>query len=179
MIVVGWARRCRLEGGRDARVGEPDAQGQQAAEQRARCRPRQHISSAAARDPVVRRPRRCSSPCHRELVCPRATWLTHLTTNASLRARYGTLGLSLSLFFFFPSQRETTYLTRARSLGEHSTFLKEHHRLTARDGRTLSRARSLSRHTAHTIAESIFERNIDSPASRERETLVLILAALP
>lgn len=56
MIVAVGARRCRLEGGRDARVGEPDAQGQQPAEQRAR---RQHISSVADRPVVVRRrPRR-------------------------------------------------------------------------------------------------------------------------
>lgn len=57
MIVAVGARRCRLEGGRDARVGEPDAQGhQQPAKQRAR---RQHISSATDRPVVVRRcPRR-------------------------------------------------------------------------------------------------------------------------
>jgi len=57
MIVAVGARRCRLEGGREARVGEPDAQGQQPAEQRARPRPRQHISSAAARPVGHRRPR--------------------------------------------------------------------------------------------------------------------------
>lgn len=71
MIVAVGARRCRLEGGRDARVGEPDAQGQQPAEQRARRRPRQHISSAADR-PVVRRRTRRRRRCH-GIVYPRAT----------------------------------------------------------------------------------------------------------
>jgi len=67
----------------------------------------------------------------------------------------------------------------ARALRSTLRFLKEHRRLTA--GRTLSLARALAslarsfahshsrrRHTAHTIAESIFERNIDLPESGER-----------
>jgi len=47
--MIEGARRCRLEGRGDARVGEPHVEGQQPAEQRTRRRLRQHISSAPPR----------------------------------------------------------------------------------------------------------------------------------
>lgn len=93
--------------------------------------------------------------------------MTNLRT--SLRA-YGALGFALL-------REDSLFPARARTRGALHFFKGASPPNCT--GRTLSRARSLSRHTAHTIAESIFERNIDSPSSGEREARVPILAALP
>lgn len=137
--MIEGARRCRLEGRGDARVGEPDAEGQQAAEQRARRRLRQHISSASPRPRSPRpRPRRR----HGIVLAARARRGSRRTVLRDFVTRLSHSRDSLAAPVMSHSRARTRSTLR---------FLKEHRRLTARDGLCVARAlaRSLAPATAH------------------------------